>query len=252
MAVINNSLAVAGKVFKAPERKLTGLLDAARKLDVATIAAALPEPYGRAGVVPAMTLFRVSGRGTVAGHAITVWQAPGNNSMTRYGIMSAGPADIVVVVCPTPTNAAQWGELASMSAQYRGIEAAIIDGAVRDIERATEIGFPIWARNIDPRQALKSDFGYVNGPVSVCGVMVNPGDLVVADTDGVLFLSPELAVIAIVLGTRRAEQEDKGRDARRQGKPIPAEFDTSRIQMLNVTWEEYMSVGGAAGRTLPD
>jgi 4-hydroxy-4-methyl-2-oxoglutarate aldolase len=242
MAVIDKSLNVAGKVFKTPERKLTGLLEAARKLDVATIAAALPDPHGRAGVVPGMTLPRLVGEAkTVAGHAITVWQVPGTNTMLRYGIMEAGPGDVLVVAATTPTNSAQWGEQASTNAMVRGFEAVIVDGAVRDLDRAREIGFPIWGRNIDPREALKTDYGYVNGPVEICGVRVNPGDLVVADGDGVLFLPADLAPIAIEVGTKRAQQEDAGREARLRGEPVPAKFDTARIHMMDVTWDEYMA-----------
>lgn len=229
-----------GKVFQRAEGNLGHLIPTATTINVATIAAAMPEPHGRNAIAPVGSLTRVSGSGTVAGQAITVWNPGGNNTMLRFGIHQTDPGYILVVSCPSG-GAAQWGDIASATAAARGATGVIIDGDVRDLAEIRETGLSVWARSVDPRQADKEVLGYVNGPITVAGLTVRPGDLVVADDDAVMFIPADQAESAVANGVERGDTEDKIREDSRQGKrsPLLPEWQEDKIEIVDQTWVEW-------------
>lgn len=204
------------KVFATPADVDRSWDTKALELTVASIAAALPEPWGRDHLVD-RAIVRRSATGKIAGRAVTVWNPPGTNTMIRFGIEACGPGDVLVVSTPSDV-AAQWGDLAHSWATARGLAGVVIDGAVRDVDAVRNLDLPIWSRAIDPRQALKSAHGYVNAPVNVGGVRVCPGDLIIADGDGIVVVPGEDVREAIEQGLAREEQERVSRSDLQRGR----------------------------------
>lgn len=199
-------MSLIGKVYPAPESEVSDLIEAAKSLTVATIAAAMPEPQGRNAIIANGVMHRMNGSGTMAGPAVTVWSPPGNNTMFRFGMQTTRPGDVYVLVTPT-LGAAQWGDLATAWAIGRELAGAIVLGSCRDLAEIKKTDFKLWGADVDPRQSLKISLGYVNAPVDIAGHIIAPGDLVVADDDAVMTLTPEQARLAIPLAQQRAERE---------------------------------------------
>jgi 4-hydroxy-4-methyl-2-oxoglutarate aldolase len=199
-------MSLIGKVYPAPDSEVDDLINAAKSLTVATIAAAMPEPVGRNSIIAQGVLHRMNGSGTMVGPAVTVWSPPGNNTMFRFGMQTTRPGDVYVLVTPT-LGAAQWGDLATVWAIGRELAGGIVFGSVRDLAEIHKTDFPLWGADVDPRQSLKISIGYVNAPVDIAGHRIAPGDLVVADDDAVMTLTPAEARMAIPLAQKRAEKE---------------------------------------------
>lgn len=237
---------IKGKVFRTPERRLGDLLDSCRALGVATLAAGLDEPWGRHLVVTVGALQRVSGSDVVAGHAITVWNAPGNNSMIKFGIAECTEQDVLVVSCPTD-SAAQWGEVTTEYMRASGTRGVVIDGAVRDVAEIRKSGVSIWARTIDPRSAAKELLGYVNGPIRVGGVAISAGDLVVADDDGVMVIPADIAEEVVERGEERASKENEHRALAAQGNRsrLHPNVSDQRVEFVEATWADWNDGHGA-------
>jgi 4-hydroxy-4-methyl-2-oxoglutarate aldolase len=119
------------------------------------------------------------------GTALTIMSYPSDNLMIHLGVSLAEEGDILVVDAGNYPNAGVWGEILTVNAMQRNIGGIIIDGAVRDIKEIEELGFPMFASGINARGGYKSNPGTVNMPVSCGGVAVCPGDLIVADENGV-------------------------------------------------------------------
>jgi 4-hydroxy-4-methyl-2-oxoglutarate aldolase len=214
-----------GKVYQPPQSPNNDAARLASELGVATIAAAVAAIDGaRDPLLPRGAVQRIAGQGCAAGWATTVWNPPGNNTMLRYGLEASGAGDFLVVSTPTD-GAAQWGDLAHEWANAKHLAGVLVDGSVRDVGSIRELGVPCWARSIDPREAVKSALGYVNAPVHVAGVRISPGDLIVADDDGVVILTPSEVDAALAAARIRADRETQVRDETRRGKPWPPRTD---------------------------
>lgn len=130
------------------------------------------------------------GHGQLLGTAFTVRVAPGDNLMLHAAMDLAGPGDVIVIDAGGFTDRAIFGELMATYCRSRGIRGIICDGAVRDrAALAAMDGFPIYARAVTPNGPYKNGPGEINVPVNIGGRVVTPGDIVVGDEDGVLFLS---------------------------------------------------------------
>jgi 4-hydroxy-4-methyl-2-oxoglutarate aldolase len=163
---------------------------------------------------------RIAGRSCAAGWAITVWNPRGQNTMLRYALEASRPGDFLVVTTPVD-GAAQWGDLAHEWAGVRGLAGVLVDGSVRDVAALRQLGLSVWARSIDPRQPAKQALGYVNAPVCVGGLQISQGDLVVADDDAVMVLTPGRVHATLRAASRRAEHEGRVREGTRRGEPWP-------------------------------
>ena len=127
------------------------------------------------------------------GPAVTAFQYPGDNLMMHLGLSVTQPGDILVVNSFW-TYAPQWGANAASWAKEHGVLGLVADGAVRDNEEVARLGFPVWSTTIAPGQVNKgAGAGAVNIPISCGGVVVNPGDIVVADDDGVVVVPRQIA-----------------------------------------------------------
>lgn len=143
------------------------------------------------------------------GPALTVMTYPSDNLMIHLGVSLAQEGDILVVDAGNYPNAGLWGEILTINAMYRNIGGLIIDGGVRDIKEIEELGFPMFASGINARGGYKSNPGTVNMPVSCGGVAVCPGDLIVADENGVAVIPKDDIEIVYDKCLEKIEAEQK-------------------------------------------
>jgi len=143
----------------------------------------------------------------VAGPAITVEVRPGDNLMIHVALAIAQPGDVIVVDGKGDLNSALMGEIMCQGAAALGIAGVVIDGAVRDSEAIRELGFPMYAAGLNPNGPTKSVPGRVNHPISIGGVTVNPGDLVVGDADGVTVIERAMAAAMLPLAAEKVAAE---------------------------------------------
>ena len=144
-----------------------------------------------------------------AGPALTVEVRPGDNLMIHAALALAQPGDVIVVDGKGDLSCALMGEIMCQQAVALGVAAVVIDGAVRDSEALCALGFPMFAAGLNPNGPTKSVPGRVNHPISVGGVTVRPGDLVVGDADGVTVIEREKAAAMLPLAAEKVAAETR-------------------------------------------
>lgn len=169
-----------------------------------------PELCDGAGIFHAMhhTVKPLWGEGTVVGPAVTVDLPTGESKIVRDVIDSLVPGDVLVIAARGNCESSCWGDYRSRLAALKGAAAVIIDGAARDLKGMKEAGIPVFARGVCCVAGLKSGRGTVNVPISCAGAPVAPGDIIVADENGVIALSAQEAETAMANALAKRAQEE--------------------------------------------
>ena len=219
-------------VVTSIERAPLDLVDQLAPVGTATV----HEAIGRRGYIgPDIAPIQ---QGTkIAGTAVTVLSHPGDNGMLHAAVEQCQPGDVLVVTTTAPSTHGMFGDLLATSLMVQGVRGLVIDAAVRDTADLREMGFPVWTRHISCQGTVKNTPGSVNVPVRLGEQVVQPGDVICADDDGVVVVARSEAAWAVEQSNGRLAKETETR-ARLEAGELGLDFYGLRTKLtdMGVEW----------------
>jgi len=230
-------------IYSKVNRVGPALVEEAKNCGISDLHEAMGTVLGRAGLM-SMRMRPLKLGQHAAGPAVTAWCPPGDNLMMHCALYYAQPGDVLVINSGLDGAGSQWGDLAAMFARERGVAGVVVAGGIRDVNSLSEMNFPVWSTAVSPAHSEKKALGMVNGPLICDGVQVDPGDLVVADGDGVIVIPKAQAADILAKVRARRDKESAMIEAMRKGETLfelvglgksPAD---SQLQVLDRAWDD--------------
>lgn len=207
------------RVFLKVNRVDAAVVERAQDVTVADVHEAMGVA-GRPALLGARMRPISEGQKRIAGPAVTAFCWPGDNLMMHRALYLSQPGDVLVVVCQAELSGAQWGDLATRYALNKGLAGVVVQGCVRDVDQVRALGLPVWSTHIWPIHPDKRGHGFVNAPVVCEGVEIRPGDLIVADGDGVIRIPRGEASQVVAAATEKMKKEDQVAEQVRGGAAV--------------------------------
>ncbi|GHF78458.1 4-carboxy-4-hydroxy-2-oxoadipate aldolase/oxaloacetate decarboxylase [Streptomyces thermodiastaticus] len=209
--------------------------------------ATVHEAMGRTGLLPSR-LRPIQQGIRAAGTAVTVLSWPGDNLMIHAAVEQCGEGDLLVVTTTSPSTDGMFGELFATALRRRGVRGLVIDAGVRDTQELRDLGFPAWSAAVSAQGTVKATGGSVNVPVAIGGQLIRPGDVILADDDGVVVVPRDKAREAAEAAQAREAKEAATRAAFLEGQLGLDRYGLrQKLEQLGVTYTSYEDYVRGAG-----
>jgi 4-hydroxy-4-methyl-2-oxoglutarate aldolase len=230
------------KVYRRIPECDPALVEAAGKFSVADLHESMDVIPGRMALFDARIGPLTRGQ-RVSGQAFTAYTFPGDGLIGHRAIQLAGPGHVLVVANGGCGPMVMFAELVALAARRQGVRGAVVDGCIRDTDALAEMKFPVWSTGIYAGHLNKAGQGSINVPIVCCGVLVEPGDVIVADSDGVICIPLDQVAGVVEKAKTRAEREVRVRADLSGGRSLSEIFnirsvlDAAGVEEFDCTWK---------------